>query len=101
MGNKDRFYRNLASHADVALITSTAILNSTLEQILEKTGKHVKVALLGPSTPMVAEAFSHWPMVKALAGIIPSQNDMVLKSVRHGLGTRHLHRYSRKVTLTL
>ena len=101
MGNKDRFYRNLASHADVALITSTAILNSTLEQILEKTGKHVKVALLGPSTPMVAEAFAHWPMVKALAGIIPSQNDMVLKSVRHGLGTRHLHRYSRKVTLTL
>ena len=101
MGNKDRFYHNLGISADVALITSTTILNSTLEQILAKTGDHVKVALLGPSTPMVAEAFVQWPMVKALAGIIPSRNDMVLKSVRHGLGTRHLHRYSRKVTLTL
>jgi hypothetical protein len=50
---------------------------------------------------MVAEAFEHRPMVKALAGIVPGRIDPVLKTVRHGLGTRHLHRCSRKVTLSL
>jgi uncharacterized protein (DUF4213/DUF364 family) len=83
------------------LITSTTILNNTLESILDRAAEKVRIALLGPSTPMVAEAFEHRPMVKALAGIVPGRIDPVLKTVRHGLGTRHLHRCSRKVTLSL
>lgn len=99
MGDKDRFLHKLATWADAALITSTTILNNTLEPILNRAGETVRVALLGPSTPMVAEAFEHRPMVKALAGIVPDRIDPVLKTVRHGLGTPHLHRCSRKVTL--
>ena len=100
MGDKDRFLDKLATWADAALITSTTILNNTLESILNRAGEMVRVALLGPSTPMVAEAFEQQPMVKALAGIVPEGIDPVLKTVRHGLGTHHLHRCSRKVTLT-
>ncbi len=101
MGDKNRFFHNLATWADAALITSTTILNNTLESILDQAGEKVRVALLGPSTPMVAEAFEHRSMVKALAGIVPDRIDPVLKTVRHGLGTHYLHRCSRKVTLTL
>jgi uncharacterized protein (DUF4213/DUF364 family) len=101
MGDKDRFFHNLATWADVALITSTTILNNTLDSILDQAGQGVRVGLLGPSTPMVAEAFEHRPMIKALAGIVADQIDPLLKTVRHGLGTRHLHRCSRKVTLLL
>lgn len=101
MGDKDRFLHMLATWTDAALITSTTILNNTLESILDRAGEKVRVALLGPSTPMVAEAFENRPMVKALAGIVPDRIDPVLKTVRHGLGTRHLHRCSRKVTLSL
>jgi uncharacterized protein (DUF4213/DUF364 family) len=101
MGDKEGFLRKLATWSDAALLTSTTILNNTLESILDRAGKKVRVALLGPSTPMVAEAFGHRPMVKALGGIVPDRIEPVLKTVRHGLGTRHLHRYCRKVTLTL
>jgi uncharacterized protein (DUF4213/DUF364 family) len=99
MGDKDRFLHKLATWADAALVTSTTILNNTLESILDRAADKVRVALLGPSTPMVAVAFEHRPMVKALAGIVSDRIDPVLKTVRHGLGTHYLHRCCRKVTL--
>lgn len=100
LGDTDRFLNNLSTWADAAVISSTTILNNTLESILDQAAGKVRVALVGPSTPMVAEAFEHRPMVKALAGIVPDRVDPMLKAVRHGLGTRHLHRCSRKVTWT-
>lgn len=101
MGEKEHFYQRLSHWADAALITSTAIINNTIEEILEQVGPKVKTALLGPSTPMVARAFSSWPTIKALAGILPLEAAGVLKAVRHGLGTPYLHRHCRKVTLAL
>ncbi len=101
MGEKHHFYQRLAHWADAALITSTAIINNTIEEILDQVGPKVNIALLGPSTPMVARAFSSWPAIKALAGILPLETAAVLKAVRHGLGTPYLHRHCRKVTLAL
>ena len=101
MGAKDHFYQRLAHWADAALITSTTILNSTMEEILDQVGTRVRTALLGPSTPMVARAFSAWPAIRALAGIFPFEKAGVLRAVRHGLGTPHLHRHCRKITLIL
>ena len=101
MGDQKDFYHKLKHWADAALITSTAILNNSLEEILGHLGKNVKAALLGPSTPMVAKAFSGWPGIKALAGTVPIDTETVLKMVRHGLGTPYLHRHSKKVTLRL
>jgi uncharacterized protein (DUF4213/DUF364 family) len=101
IGTTPGFYDKLAHWADAALITSTSILNNTLEDILGHLGPGVKAGLVGPSTPMVTSAFSAWPAVRALAGSVPLDAEAVLKTVRHGLGTPYLHRYCNKVTLTV
>jgi uncharacterized protein (DUF4213/DUF364 family) len=72
-----------------------------LEDILGHLGPGVKAGLVGPSTPMLAAAFTDWPAVRALAGSVPLDAEAVLKTVRHGLGTPYLHRYCNKVTLTV
>ena len=99
MGEKETFYRRLSSWSDAALITSTALLNNTAEKILDQLGPNVHAAILGPSTPLIPDAFCPWPAVKALAGTVPVETEPVLKAVRHGLGTPFLHRYSRKATI--
>jgi uncharacterized protein len=99
IGDKNDFYRKLTHWADAALITSTAILNNTIEEIINHMGPNVRSALVGPSTPLVGDAFLAWPTIKALAGTVPLETEPVLKAVRHGLGTPYLHRYSKKVTL--
>lgn len=99
IGDKKTFYQKLNNWADAALITSTSLLNSTFEDIIHHTGAHVRAALLGPSTPMVSDAFSAWPAIKALAGTVPLEKAQILKAVRHGLGTPYLHKHSKKITL--
>ena len=56
--------------------------------------------MLGPSTPMVAEAFKHIP-VHMLAGTVPIDKENVLKAIRHGMGTPVLQKFSRKSYLSL
>ena len=81
------------------MITSTTLLDNSFEEIMAHVADNVRAALVGPSTPMVAEAFSDWPTIRALAGTVPLENGPILKSVRHGLGTQHLHKYSKKATM--
>ncbi len=98
LGQKDDFYSKLKNWAQVLLLTSTSLLNNSTEEILANVGAKVKTVLLGPSTPMVADAFDHLP-VHMLAGTVPVEKEMTLKAIRHGMGTPVLHRYSRKVFL--
>jgi hypothetical protein len=100
LGNIHDFYKKLGNWADVLLLTSTSILNNTTEEILSHLHENVKTAMLGPSTPMVAEAFAHLP-VHMLAGTVPLDSENVIKAVRHGMGTPVLHRFSRKSYLDL
>ena len=100
LGDKESFYKKLRDWAQVLLLTSTSILNNSAEEILSHAGKDVKTAMLGPSTPMTADAFRHLP-VAMLAGTVPIDQENTLKAVRHGMGTPVLHRYSRKVFLSL
>jgi hypothetical protein len=95
LGERKDFYQKLADWADVLLLTSTSILNNTTEEILSHLHEKAKTAMLGPSTPMVAEAFAHLP-VHMLAGTVPIEKDRIIKAVRHGMGTPVLHRFSRK-----
>ena len=95
IGSKELFFKKLSNWADVLFLTSTSILNNTTEHILEKVNPKTKTILLGPSTPMVAEAFRDWP-VHILAGTVPVEKGQVLKAVRHGLGTRYIHKFSKK-----
>jgi len=100
LGQKEKFYGWLHTRADALLLTSTSLLNNTCEEVLAQVGPRVKTAMLGPSTPMAAQAFAHLP-VHLLAGTVPMDKEMVLKAVRHGQGTPVIHKYSRKVYLEL
>ncbi len=100
MGRKDDFYAQLDNWADVLILTSTSILNNTTEEILQNVHQEVKTIMLGPSTPMVAEAFQHLP-VHMLAGTVPIDKKNVLKAIRHGMGTPVLQKFSRKSFLSL
>ena len=81
-------------------MTSTSILNSSTEEILAHAGENLQSIMLGPSTPLVANAFEHLP-VHMLAGTVPLDKEMTLKAIRHGMGTPVLHKYSRKVFLEI
>jgi len=98
IGSDKSFFHFLRNEADVLLLTSTTLLNNSTEKILSRAGKNICAAMLGPGTPMVPEAFDHLPLVM-LCGTVPDEQDNVLKTVRHGFGTRFIHKYSRKVFL--
>jgi len=100
IGDRSRFYEKLKGWAEVLLLTSTSILNDSTEAMIDRLAPGVKVIMLGPSTPMVPEAFGHLP-VQVLAGTVPVDKEAVLKSIRHGAGTPVIHRFSRKVRATL
>jgi uncharacterized protein (DUF4213/DUF364 family) len=100
VGERGSFYRKLDGWAEVLLLTSTSILNGSTEEVLSRLAPGVKVVMLGPSTPMVADAFRHLS-VHMLAGTVPVDKAGVLKAVRHGVGTPVIHRFCRKAYLSL
>ncbi len=97
---KSLFYDRLAEWAEVLILTSTSILNGSTEEILGRAGSKVKAILLGPSTPLAPEAFSGLP-VRMLGGTVVEDGEAVLRAVRHGAGTPVIHRFSRKVLMTV
>ncbi len=99
LGDRDDFYFKLGNWAEALIMTSTSILNETTEEVLARAGKGLKTVLLGPSTPLVREPFTHLP-VHMLAGMAVLDKDKVLKAVRHGTGTPVIQQYARKVYLT-
>ncbi len=96
IGDRSSFYTKLNGWADTLLLTSTSILNDSTEEVLSRLAPGAKAAMLGPSTPMIAEAFGHLP-VRMLAGTVPVTQQAVLAAIRHGQGTPVIHRYSKKV----
>jgi hypothetical protein len=98
-GRKKEFYPKLKQWAEILFLTSTSLLNNTTEEILGYVGEGVKTVMLGPSTPMVHEAFDHLP-VHMLAGTVPIEKEKVLKAIRHGTGTPIIQKFSRKSYLS-
>ncbi len=100
LGESVAFYKKMATWADILILSATSILNQTTEEVLAQAGQSVKTVLLGPSTPMIPDAFRHLP-VHYLAGTVPIDKEQTMKAVRHGKGTPVLQRYGRKVMLSL
>lgn len=98
LGNKNRFEEKLASWADRALLSATSLLNRSLEDLLECAGDQVQSALLGPSTPLIPQAFSHLP-VHLLCGMVPLDQKVLFRSIRQGKGTPAIKRNARKVAV--
>jgi len=72
---------------DLAIITSTAVINNTIDGILHAAKGCREVVLVGPSTPLVPEAFDNTP-VTMLSGIVVDDPTGLLSVVSEGCGTR-------------
>jgi uncharacterized protein (DUF4213/DUF364 family) len=73
---------------DVALITSTSIVNNTIDPLLEAASSCRETVLLGTSTPQVPDAFTDTP-VTCLSGITVNDARGILQVVSEGGGTRY------------
>jgi uncharacterized protein (DUF4213/DUF364 family) len=85
---------------DVALISSTSILNNTIEGLLEVCRSCREVVMLGASTPLIPEAFENTP-VTCLSGVVIEESREIMRIVSEGGGMRRFKGYVRKVNLRL
>ena len=84
----------------VILISSTSIVNNTIDDILKTTSTCRELVMLGPSTPLVPQAFSGTP-VTLLSGVIVIDAPEVLRVVSEGGGMRRFKDYILKVNMRL
>ncbi len=96
LGDPLEFRARLGSWAEVLIMTATTLLNESAEELLLATGPRVRSIIMGPSTPLVPEAFAQLPLV-ALAGIVTLDTAGVEKAVRHGAATPGMKPFVRKV----
>jgi uncharacterized protein len=99
-GDEPKLLKKLQSWADALIMTSTTLINGTAEAFLSAVGAKVRVAMLGPSTPMISEPFKNLP-VHLLGGTVPTDFAETFKSIRHGRGTPVLQKYAKKVYLLM
>ena len=77
----------LMPECQVALLTATALVNHTMDDLLEAVSSCREVVVLGSSTPLCREAFDDTP-VTLLSGMIVDSPADVLTVVSQGGGTR-------------
>ncbi len=82
----------------VAVITSTSIVNNTVDEILDAAANCREVVMLGASTPLLPEAFARTP-VSLLSGIVVTHPEDVLQIVSQGGGMRSFGQHVQKVNL--
>lgn len=87
LGERER--RKVLQNATIAIITATALLYDSLEEILAGLGDSRHTVLLGPSTPMLPELFADTP-VHHLGGVHIRDAAGVLRIVSAGGGTRSM-----------
>lgn len=85
---------------DVALITSTTIINGTIDDLLEAATGCRETVLLGSSTPCVPDAFRD-TSVSLLAGMTVVDSAGILQVVSEGGGTRFFAPYVKKWNVRL
>ena len=84
--------RDILQSATVCLITATALLYDSLEEILNDLCVPRHVTVMGPSTPMLAELFADTP-VHHLGGVRMIDADKIPPIVAAGGGTRAMRPY--------
>ncbi|MCB9481152.1 MAG: hypothetical protein H6680_04930 [Desulfobacteraceae bacterium] len=101
IGSEKDFFRNLKS-ADYLILTSTSLLNSSFQKIMDESGENTEIFLTGPTTPMAKEAFKE-TRVSFLAGshFIPQYEEQLIENISLGFGTPVLKKFLRKIFLKL
>ncbi len=79
-----------------AIITSTAIINQTMEKLLASVKGCKKTALVGASTPLCSQVFEPYG-VSILSGLIVTDTVSVLQTVSEGGGMRSFKGFVEKV----
>lgn len=91
---------NLLPGCQVVILTATALLNRTIDNLLELCGNAREIAILGPTTPFIPEVFSRRG-VTLLSGLEAIDPGKVLQIVSQGGGTRQFGQSARKLSLRL
>jgi len=87
----------LLPKCSVAIISGTAVLNKTIDRLLELCSG--RVAIVGPTTPL-SEVFANYG-VSFLFGLKVTDADKILKIISEGGGSRAFGQAARKVVLQL
>jgi hypothetical protein len=82
------------------MVTSSSIINHTVDRILDAAVNCREVVLLGASTPMIAELFTDTP-VTSISGIVVKNPSDILRIVSEGGGVRAFRGHTRKVNLSV
>ena len=82
----------------VAIITSTTLINRTLEKLLVAAENCRIIVLTGASTPLIPEVFNQYG-VDMLSGVIVSNKGELLRIVSEGGGMRSFKGFIRKVNI--
>lgn len=91
---------NRLPECDIALITSTTIINGSIDNLLEAASRCRETVLLGSSTPCVPEAFRN-TSVSLLSGMTVVDSPGILQVVSEGGGTRFFKPYVKKWNVRL
>ncbi|HDQ41366.1 MAG TPA: hypothetical protein ENN39_10110 [Desulfonatronum sp.] len=86
------------AQCDVAIITSTSIINNTVDDLLSALRKTRSAVMLGPSTPLFPQAFAG-TRITQLSGAHVMDKEKVKMTVSQGGGTMLLKRHLRFVSL--
>jgi len=89
---------DILPQCDIALVTSTCIINNTIDQVLALVEQCREVVMLGTSTPMSKVVFADTP-VTLLSGIAVNDARGVLQAVSEAGGTPAIRPYTDKVNL--
>jgi uncharacterized protein (DUF4213/DUF364 family) len=85
---------------DVALITSTSLINGTMDSLIEASQKCREIVLLGASTPLLPEVFR--PLgVSMLSGIIITDPTSIFQIISEGGGMRFFKHHIQKVNMRI
>ena len=85
---------------DIALITSTSLINGTIDSLLEASQKCRDIVLLGASTLLLPEIFQ--PLgVTLLSGVIVTDPSGILQTISEGGGMRFFKNHIQKVNIRL
>ena len=84
----------------VAVITSTSIINNTIDDLLKACGNCRDVIMLGASTPLAPRVFADTP-VTVLSGIIVTNPTNILQIVSEGGGMQLFKKNIHKVNFTM
>lgn len=82
----------------VAIITATSIINSTLEDIINRLGTPRHAVILGPSTPLCSDIFKD-TRITHLGGSAVINHEKILQIISEGGGTPIMRPYLKFVNI--